>query len=108
MRMSTSDLIGYSGGHYGRRVDKDIERENKKLNFTDLSLVLKWPFGAVYKLGNDVSSGQIESPRVHNLAHTVKVAYLSLLSAFGTMNDTVIFGRLGHEDSYQSAAPSFS
>lgn len=48
MRMSTSDLIGYSGGHYGRRVDKDIERENKKLNFTDLSLVLKWPFGALY------------------------------------------------------------
>lgn len=63
MRMSTSDSIGYSGGHYGKRVDKDIERENKKLDFTDLPLVLKWPFGTLYKLGNDVSYGQIESLR---------------------------------------------
>lgn len=35
---------------------------------------------------------------MHNLARTVKVAYLSLLSAFGIMDDIVIFGRLGHED----------
>lgn len=41
MKMSTSDSIGYSGGHYGRRVDKDIASENMKLGFTDLSLVLK-------------------------------------------------------------------
>lgn len=51
MRMSTSDSIGYSGGHYGKRVDKDIERENKKLDFTDLSLVLKWPFGTCINWG---------------------------------------------------------
>lgn len=31
---------------------------------------------------------------MHNLAHTVKVAYLFLLSAFGTMDDTLIFGSL--------------
>lgn len=51
MRMSTSDSIGYSGEHYGKRVDKDIERENKKLDFTDLSLVLKWPIGGSYSEG---------------------------------------------------------
>lgn len=45
MRMSTSDSIGYSGEVTQEgimvKVDKDIERENKKLDFTDLSLVLK-------------------------------------------------------------------
>lgn len=40
MRMSTSGWIGYSGGHYGKRVGKDTERENKKLDSTDLSLAL--------------------------------------------------------------------
>lgn len=42
------------------------------------------------KLGNDVPSGQVESPRY--------TAWL-LVSAFGTMDDTVLCGKVGHEDS---------
>lgn len=85
---------------------RTLREKTRSLSLQDLSLVLKWPFGTLYKLGNDVSSGQIESPQVHNLAHTVKVAYLSLLSAFATMDDMAWPWRLSC--SYLRAAPSFS